>query len=72
MLYMAGFYTHDPEGIPRYAILTTAANNSMKEIHDRMPVILKQNEISDWTGNQDKTAMYLQRVSPELVKKKVS
>lgn len=33
------FDVHD--GIPCYVILTTAANGSMREIHDRMPLVLE-------------------------------
>ena len=39
-----------PEGvlIETCTILTTAANSSIKKIHDRMPVILHQDEIDIW------------------------
>ena len=37
VLYMAGFYQRYEEG-NRFVILTTGANNSMKPVHDRIPV----------------------------------
>ncbi len=39
-IFMAGIYNYDQEE-ERFVILTTAANESMKPVHDRMPLILK-------------------------------
>ena len=32
-------------GEPCFSILTTAANDSMSKIHDRMPLVLEKNHI---------------------------
>lgn len=40
LIYFAGIYDTDSEGKPHYSIMTTGANEEMKTIHDRMPVIL--------------------------------
>lgn len=45
-LYMAGLYNIF-NGEVRFVIITTEANDSMKDIHRRMPVILKK----AWLGN---------------------
>jgi putative SOS response-associated peptidase YedK len=71
MLYMAGLYNLVPNELPRYVVLTTEANDSMKEIHNRMPVILKPNEIDEWINNPSATMEILHRTPPELVKEKV-
>ena len=47
-LYMAGCYQKFAPGELRFVILTTAANYSVREIHDRMPVILEHHELSTW------------------------
>lgn len=47
MLYMAGLY-NSFDGEERFVILTTAANNSISDVHDRMPVVLAQQEIQPW------------------------
>lgn len=48
----AGLFGHwkDAEGIEwgTYSILTTEANKDMNGIHDRMPVILKPDELATW------------------------
>ncbi len=32
----------------RFVILTTAANESMRKVHDRMPLILEKEQLADW------------------------
>lgn len=47
VLFMAGIYNYyqDEE---RFVILTTAANESMSPVHDRMPLILDPDEVVPW------------------------
>ena len=71
MLYMAGLYNIYEDGYPRFVVLTTAANNSMRDIHDRMPVILHKHELHDWFHDSQITKDILCRVPPELSKMKV-
>lgn len=68
-LYMAGLYNryHDEE---RFVILTTAANESMKPVHDRMPLLLERNEISQWL-NEDTLVEDFLRKTPALLDRKV-
>ncbi|WRS28612.1 SOS response-associated peptidase [Oscillospiraceae bacterium MB08-C2-2] len=48
-LYMAGIYKQfKGEDIPRFVILTTAANKSISDIHERMPVVLRADKQSEW------------------------
>ncbi len=44
VLFMAGIYKRY-QGEERFVILTTKANASMEPVHDRMPLILEENEI---------------------------
>ncbi len=72
VLYMAGLYTPPAVGeLPRYVILTTAANESMREIHDRMPVILRKDEIADWVSHRGIVNEVLFRVPMRLEKRLV-
>ncbi|MDD4493538.1 MAG: SOS response-associated peptidase [Eubacteriales bacterium] len=52
MLYLAGFFNtfKDKQGLPvmSYVILTTAANESVSQIHNRMPVILAGEKMDSW------------------------
>lgn len=68
VLYMAGLYNESPEGLPRFVILTAAANSSMSEIHDRMPVILRKSELSSWIRSSQKASEYLARIPPPLTR----
>ncbi|MEK4293655.1 SOS response-associated peptidase [Paenibacillus sp. FSL R5-0914] len=60
---MAGLYDiwMDPEGnkLSTCTIITTTPNELMAEIHNRMPVILKPEDETEWLdrGNQDTTSL---------------
>jgi putative SOS response-associated peptidase YedK len=48
-LYMAGLYIRSSkERLPCFSILTMDAADSIKEIHTRMPVMIRRSKIVDW------------------------
>lgn len=47
IIYMAGIWKPFEEK-ERFVILTTAANESVSPVHDRMPLILEENEWEKW------------------------
>lgn len=64
LLFMAGFYKRFEDG-GHYMILTTAANESMVQTHDRMPLLLEQNQVKSWILDGSKTRAFLgQKPSP--------
>lgn len=67
VLYMAGFYQRYEQG-NRFVILTTGANDSMKPIHDRMPVVLEKAEMEDWIYNTAFMEYALKRIPVELTR----
>lgn len=48
---MAGIY-NIYEDTESFVILTTAANESIKDVHDRMPLIVDEVETNMWFSNQ--------------------
>lgn len=70
VVYLAGLYDIY-DGKPRFVILTTRANRSMAEIHDRMPIIIVQSEILLWLGDPLRTREVLTRDCPELIRSEV-
>jgi len=70
MLYMAGmigtFRDAFGEEYSAFTILTTAANENVAPIHDRMPVILAADEIDPWTSDHGFMEFVLHRPGPEL------
>ena len=66
-LYMAGLW-NDFDGERRFVILTTEANASMSEIHNRMPVVLTHPEMEQWMNSYQSALGVLQTERPELVK----
>lgn len=68
VIYMAGFCRGVGED-ERYAILTTAANESMQPVHDRMPLILEESEIEPWLFREDWTESLLRKIPKTLSRK---
>jgi putative SOS response-associated peptidase YedK len=66
-LYMAGIW-NEFKGEKRFVILTTSANNSIKDIHDRMPVILRYEQINSWIDDLDAATDIINGEHPELIK----
>ena len=67
-MFFAGFYGYF-EGEDRFVILTTGANESMKDVHDRMPLILEPYEIEPWL-NDDKNLEGLLGKVPDFITRK--
>ena len=65
VLYMAGFY-NKYQGEDRFVILTTEANDSMRPVHDRMPLVLERDEIREWL-NEDCLVHTFLRTVPALL-----
>jgi len=63
VLYLAGMFHGSEES---FTILTTEANPSMSAYHNRMPVIIRHEELGDWLQNVD-TSAFLNRIQPEVV-----
>lgn len=67
IVFMAGIYgCFDEE---RFTILTTAANESMEPVHNRMPVILDSNELMEWTTNREWAINHLHKKPCRLDRK---
>jgi putative SOS response-associated peptidase YedK len=62
----AGLYDiwHNPGGmmLPTYTIITTGSNDLMAPIHDRMPVILRQEDEIRWLSRDPLTADAMQEM----------
>lgn len=67
VLYMAGLYNRY-QNEDRFVILTTAANDSMKPVHDRMPLVLERDEIHKWL-NEDQLVETFLRKTPDLLER---
>lgn len=65
VIYMAGFYQMYEDGA-RFVILTTKANGSMSPVHDRMPLILEKEEITEWLGEDASVERFLGKIPQKL------
>lgn len=66
-LYMAGIYNYYGTDL-RFVILTTEANELMKDIHHRMPLVIPKDEIDTWILDDKVTGDILHRVPPQLTR----
>ena len=63
--YLAGLYD-TVDGENRFVILTTAANASMKPVHDRMPLVLTEEEGCSWLWDSEAAGRILSQKPEEL------
>ena len=70
VVYLGGLY-QIVEGICRFVILTRAANASMAEVHDRMPVILGAEEVRPYLTDEAAARVLIADASPELKRQAV-
>ncbi len=65
VLYMAGLCRLQEGGLS-FCILTAQANASMREVHDRMPLVLRRSQIRPWLSPHRVPEEVLQLEPPEL------
>ena len=70
VLFMAGLYNRYQDG-DRFVILTTEANDSMRPVHDRMPLVLERDEIPKGL-HADQLAGALLQKTPPLLKRRMA
>lgn len=65
IMLMAGIWNYfEPDR--RFVILTTEANESMKPVHDRMPLIIEPGEVKDWLYDEKGMEYLLHKKPLEL------
>lgn len=67
IIYMAGIY-NKYQGIDCFIILTTAANQSMSDVHGRMPLLFNRREMEDWLMDEKQTSNLLGKIPYDLRK----
>lgn len=63
----AGLWRDTPEWGPAYTMVMTEACQHVADVHDRMPVILRRDDWSDWLDGAPDKAGLLCRPYPEMV-----
>ena len=64
-IYLAGFYQLS-ENKDSFVILTTAANESMIKVHDRMPLMIDRTQVRDWLNDAAAAKEMLNKEMPLL------
>ncbi len=61
--YMAGIYRQCKDA-EHFTVITTQANDSVKMIHERMPLLIREEDILSWIGDSFRELMLMKM--PEL------
>ena len=76
--YFAGLYRFEefrngPQQLkyPVFTILTREADMSMREIHDRMPVMIDKGSVRDWINPKGNPESVVERALTEMVSEKI-
>ena len=65
--YMAGLYKYYQDEV-RFVIPTPAANDSISDVHHRMPLVIPKNAIDTWILDDKVTGDILHRIPPMLIR----
>ncbi len=65
VLYLAGLWSVF-QGEERFVVLTTAPNDTIINVHDRMPVILTEPELEPWLHDTGMASAKLTAIQPAL------
>ena len=49
-----------------FVILTTEANHSLQGVHDRMPLVLKEEDVKRWILDKERAEILLSQAPPLL------
>ena len=66
-IYLAGIYDNS-EGVNCFVVLTTAPNETVQDIHDRMPLILTHEQVRPWLTDSQ-AALQLLTISPPALQR---
>ncbi|RDU22348.1 SOS response-associated peptidase [Anaerosacchariphilus polymeriproducens] len=65
IMFLAGIW-NSYEDKNRFVIITTSANPSVKDVHDRMPLVLENNELENWIYNKESIEFLLHKIPVQL------
>ncbi|WP_278244701.1 SOS response-associated peptidase family protein [Ruminococcus flavefaciens] len=68
--YIAGLYRYEEHSsmqVPMFTVLTREAVGSVRDIHDRMPVILDKNSLQDWIRPDGDPSAIVEKAQTNMV-----
>ncbi|MQS75391.1 SOS response-associated peptidase [Companilactobacillus halodurans] len=65
-LFIGGCYNYFDD-VPQSVLFTTEPNESMIQIHDRMPLILAKNQINAWIYDDKFANSFMDQTMPKLI-----
>ena len=70
LLYMAGLYDYIDNDLCM-VVLTRQANDSVADVHDRMPVILTGDQLKLWLTETDEAKQIIEMAAPPLKRRRL-
>ena len=67
-IYLCGLYRMEAD-VCRFVVLTRAANESMADVHDRMPVIARAQDVRAFLTDYEAALTLIERPGPTLVRR---
>lgn len=64
--YLGGIF-REGDTLPRFVILTAEANDSVRPVHARMPVVLPAAAVGDWLADEAAADAYMRLPMPPLL-----
>ena len=64
--YLGGIF-REGDTLPRFVILTAEANDSVRPVHARVPVVLPAAAVGDWLADEAAAAAYMRLPMPPLL-----
>ena len=69
VLYLAGIWrTYEGKDGPeqRFVVITREANESMRPVHDRMPLMIAAEDVREWVCRPERAEVFLKQPLPQL------
>ncbi len=68
--FIAGLYRYEEHGgmqVPMFSILTQEAAGSVRDIHDRMPLILDKENVKEWIRPNGDPSAIVEKALPNMI-----
>ncbi|MBR0209456.1 MAG: SOS response-associated peptidase family protein [Firmicutes bacterium] len=65
-MYLAGLWKPADDDVARFVVITAPANKSVSDVHDRMPLLIDEDEARAWILDEEAAKELLKKPLPDL------
>lgn len=66
LMYLAGLWKPADDDVARFVVITAPANKSVSDVHDRMPLLIDEDEARAWILDEEPAKELLKKPLPDL------